>query len=129
MTMASPRRRAARTRRPFSQRRSSITRSSVSTGGDRLQVGHAADPGQTLVDDQPLAHVRDVALGNVCRDAELDLGLQVRLRMLAAQLAHRLLEQMGVELEPDRRDVAGLLLSQEVTRTTNLEIVRRQAES
>src|SRR5262245_11512422 len=49
--------------------------------------------------------------------------------MLAAQLTNSLLEQMGVELEPDRRDVSGLLLSQEVTRAPNLEIVRRQAES
>src|SRR5262249_57107240 len=73
--------------------------------------------------------VRNVALGNVRRDAELDLGLQVRLRMLAPQLAHRLLEEMGVELQPDRRDVSGLLLSQQVTRAPDLEVVRRQAKS
>src|SRR5262245_28733789 len=48
-------------------------------GGDRVQVGHAADAGEALVDDEALAHVRDVALGNVRRDAELNLRLDVGL--------------------------------------------------
>src|SRR5262245_14903253 len=81
-------------------------------GGDRLEGGDPPDAGQTLVDDQSLADVRDIALRDVGRDAELDLRLEVGLRMLTAQLAHRLLEQMGVELEPDGRDVPRLLLSQ-----------------
>src|SRR5262249_58982165 len=82
-----------------------------------------------FVEDEPLADVGDVALGYVGRDAELDLGLEVRLRVLAAQLAYRLLEQVGVELEADGRDVSRLLLPEEIPRAANLEVVGREPEA
>ena len=49
--------------------------------------------------------------------------------VLAAQLAHGLLEQVRVELEPDGRDVPRLLLAEQVARAADLEIVRREPEA
>src|SRR5262249_19336532 len=89
----------------------------------------AADAGEALVDDEALAHVRDVALRDVRRDAELNLRLDVGLPLLPAQLAHRLLEQVRVELEADGRDVPRLLLAEEVAGAPDLEVVRRQPEA
>ena len=49
--------------------------------------------------------------------------------LLAAQLAHGLLEHLRVELEPDGRDVPRLLLAEQVAGAADLEVVRREAEA
>ena len=56
-------------------------------------------------------------------------GLDVGPDLLAAQLAHRLLEQVRVELEPDRGDVPRLLLAEQVAGAADLEVVRGQPEA
>src|SRR5438045_4100716 len=82
-------------------------------GGERIEVRQTADAREPLVDDQPLAHVGDVRLRDERGDPQLDLRLHLGLRRLATRLPHRLLQHVGVELEADGRDVAGLLLAEE----------------
>ena len=48
---------------------------------------------------------------------------------LAAQLLHRLLHHLRVELEADRGDVPRLLLAEQVAGAADLEVVRGELEA
>src|SRR5262245_15502647 len=98
-------------------------------GGEVVQLGRAAHGGEAAIEHQALMLVGDVAVGDVRRETELDLGLHLDVAPLAAQLLHRLFHHLRVELEADRGDVARLLLAEQVAGAANLEIVRRQPKS
>ena len=60
---------------------------------------------------------------------ELHVRVDLLARRLALQLAHRLVEELRVELEADRLDLAGLVLAEQVARAADLEIVARDLEA
>ena len=48
--------------------------------------------------------------------------------LLPLQLPHGLVEQLHIEVEPDRFDVPALFPSEQVARAANLEVERRDPE-
>ena len=57
----------------------------------RSYLGVVAAGGQALVENQTLAHVGDVVLGQARGHRQADLRVDLRFVRLAAQLVHRLL--------------------------------------
>ena len=77
---------------------------------------------EALVEEEPLRHVRHVVIGDERRDAQCHVGGDLLSRRLAAQLADRLVHQLGVEVEPDRVDVAALIRPQDVSRAADFHV-------
>ena len=61
--------------------------------------------------------------------AQVDRAEGASSERLAAQLAHRLLEQLQIGLDADRRDVAALLAAQEVAGAADFEIAGGDTEA
>ena len=57
------------------------------------------------------------------------LGLDLHARRLAPHLGHRLLEELGVQVEADRGDGARLVVPEQVARAADLQVVRGDAEA
>ena len=72
---------------------------------------------------------RDVSLGNEARDADVDRRSQAPRRSIVLQIAHRLLQQLAVQLVADRRDVAGLLRPEDVARAADLQVAHGDLEA
>ena len=53
----------------------------------------------------------------------------LRTVLVRVHLAHRLVEHLHVELEAERRDVAGLLVAEQVAGAAQLEVAHRDLEA
>src|SRR3954470_7636026 len=74
--------------------------------------------------------VRDVVGGDVRVDVDVEAhGLGLVLGRRAIPGADRLVEHAHVQLEPERRDVAGLLVAEEVAGAADLEVAHRDLEA
>ena len=71
----------------------------------------------------------DVRVRHVGVDAGVHAHGPGRRPPLARELGDRLAEQLDVELEPERRDMARLLGAQEVARAADLEVAHRDREA
>ena len=91
---------------------------------DVLQVLRQRDPSVQL-DLGGLE--RHVVGGDVGRDRDLDAHVALGDRRALAQ-RDRLLEHLDVQLEPDRRDVAGLLVAEQVAGAADLQIAHGDAQ-
>src|SRR5262249_14648024 len=85
--------------------------------------------GHLPVEHEPLIHVPDVRLVDPEIDAKIDGGSDVLFDFLAFEFAYGLFEQLHVQLEPERVDVAALLSAQQVAGASYLEIEGRHAEA
>src|SRR6266540_1083994 len=98
-------------------------------GANLLQLLVAPGLGEPLVEEEPLVDVGHVGIGDERGDGELHVRVHLLARRLAPELPHRLVEELRVELEADRLDLAGLVLAEEVPRPADLEIVARDLEA
>ena len=75
--------------------------------------------------------VRDVVRGHVRVDVDVQAHRLGRFRtvLLRIHLAHGLVEHLHVELEAERRDVAGLLVAEQVAGAAQLEVAHRDLEA
>src|SRR5579875_634123 len=94
-----------------------------------IEIAVAFRARHTAVQDQPLVFVRYEVLRDVGRDAEAEFGLEVGMLRFAAKLVNRLLHHLGVQLEPYRRDLTGLLAAKEIARAAMLEIAHRKLKA
>src|SRR4051812_5248828 len=98
----------------------------------RLQLGDLARPGDAPVDVDLRLLVGDVVGGHVRVDVDVEahgLRLVLAREPLALARAHGLVEHRHVELEAERRDVAGLLVAEQVARAADLEVAHRDLEA
>ena len=93
---------------------------------NRGRIGSKAEP---LVEAQALADVLHVVLGHESRDGDLHLGLHRLLRRLTRQFAHRLCQQLTVQLKSDGLDVTVLVIAEDVARTAHVEVVLRNGHA
>src|SRR3954454_8815388 len=97
----------------------------------RLQLGDLARPGDAPVDVDLRLLVGDVVGGHVRVDVDVEahgLRLVLAREPLALARAHGLVEHRHVELEAERRDVAGLLVAEQVAGAADLEVAHRDLE-
>src|SRR3954447_2870977 len=71
----------------------------------------------------------DVLLRHERIDARVDADGPRRDAVLALQFRHGFVQQLDVELEADRRDVAGLLGAEQLTGAADLEVAHRDREA
>src|SRR6185436_14160367 len=85
------------------------TTSCPSRSMDSMQLRFRPHPGHAPVDGEPLVHVGDVALVDPQVHAQVDVGPDIVLDLLALQLLDGLFEELHVHVEADRLDLAALL--------------------
>src|SRR3954467_1039505 len=98
----------------------------------RLQLGDLARAGDAPVDVYLRLLVGDVVGRHVRVDVDVEahgLRLVLAREALALARAHGLVEHRHVELEAERRDVAGLLVAEEVAGAADLEVAHRDLEA
>src|SRR5918999_3861188 len=94
-----------------------------------LELRRIAQARQALVEVEPLIGVVNIGVRKISRYAQADFRLHLGRHLLALELLHRLLHHLGIQLESDGGDLAGLLLAQKISRAANFQIVQRQLES
>ena len=96
---------------------------------DGLALVLADDSGNSLVGSQSDIFARNVLLRNTDIEAEIERGAQFRCWGFAFFVRHCALEHLAIEIEADGGDVSMLFAAQEIARTTQLEVERRDAET
>src|SRR5690606_21998483 len=97
-----------------------------------LQVGHVlrpADADHFLVNLDLALRVRHVIVGDVRVHVQVDDGIRRLLDHLPLDLAHGLLQELAVQLEPDRGNVTVLLRPQQVARSPDLQVPEGDLEA
>ena len=103
---------------------------STSPSSSLVELGLVHARGELLVAAQAQTLVAHVLGREERRDRERDRDLRGRLHdRLALQRRHGIGEQMVVQLESHRGDLAVLLLAEQVAGAANLEVAHRQLES
>ena len=85
--------------------------------------------GEALVERHALVDLGHVPLGDAHLQAQVKDRARAVPRLLALQLQDGLLEELDVQVQADRLDVAALLPPQQVARAPQLEVQGRDAEA
>ncbi len=85
--------------------------------------------GNALIGAEPLPHVGNIVFRDARLDADIDLGADLIVDLFTTQFVDRSFEHLGIEVEANCLDVAGLLPSEKVPRPAQLEVERRDAET
>src|SRR3954470_8829985 len=98
----------------------------------RAELGHLARARHAAMDVDLRLLVGDVVGRDVGVDVDVEaygLRLVGRREALGLLRPDRLVEHAHVQLEPERRDVAGLLVAEQVARAADLEVAHRDLEA
>lgn len=109
------------------ERKTTITIPDLLANPAHLLIG--AGRGDPLVGAQPLPHVGNIVVGNARLYTDIDLRTYLFIDLFATQFMDRPFKHLGVEVEPNRLNVAGLLPPKEISPPPAIQDRGRRSET